>query len=146
VRQEDRATYIRAIASLLLKDLKVECRSPYEDMTEEEIDAKIQMLLTSKITEAPVLSNFDRLIFVWLYRIAPRILDAVTIIEPRRFSGGIRRGPDRSIQRRSEPQNFSPASVADPQDGHLFGSMLPHCTQKVLPDRFSAPQASQPII
>ena len=30
----------------------------------------------------PVLSNFDRLIFVCLYRIAPRILDAVAILEP----------------------------------------------------------------
>jgi hypothetical protein len=28
------------------------------------------------------LSNFDRLIFVCLYRIAPRILDAITIVEP----------------------------------------------------------------
>ena len=32
---------------LLPKDLKVEHRSPYEHMTEEEIDAKIRMLLTS---------------------------------------------------------------------------------------------------
>src|SRR3954447_12350405 len=30
----------------------------------------------------PVLSNFDRLIFVCLYRIAPRIVNAVAIIEP----------------------------------------------------------------
>src|SRR6188472_2981701 len=30
----------------------------------------------------PVLSNFDRMIFVCLYRIAPRILDAITIVEP----------------------------------------------------------------
>ena len=29
-----------------------------------------------------VLSNFDRMIFVCLYRIAPRILDAITIVEP----------------------------------------------------------------
>src|SRR5512133_3170996 len=30
----------------------------------------------------PVFSNFDRVIFVCLYRIAPRILDALTIVEP----------------------------------------------------------------
>src|SRR3954465_3041764 len=30
----------------------------------------------------PVLRNFDRLIFVCLYRIAPRILDALAIVEP----------------------------------------------------------------
>src|SRR6476661_7300244 len=29
----------------------------------------------------PVFSNFDRMIFVCLYRIAPRILDAITIVE-----------------------------------------------------------------
>src|SRR5947199_9897464 len=30
----------------------------------------------------PVFSNFDRMIFVCLYRIAPRILDALTSVEP----------------------------------------------------------------
>src|SRR4051812_18672683 len=30
----------------------------------------------------PVFSNFDRMIFVCLYRSAPRILDALTIVEP----------------------------------------------------------------
>ena len=30
----------------------------------------------------PVLSTFDRLVFICLYRIAPRILDAFTIVEP----------------------------------------------------------------
>src|SRR6187455_2909081 len=30
----------------------------------------------------PVFSNFDRMIFVWLYRIPPRMLDALTIVEP----------------------------------------------------------------
>jgi hypothetical protein len=30
----------------------------------------------------PVFSNFDRMVFVCLYRIAPRILDALTIVEP----------------------------------------------------------------
>src|SRR3954447_6880960 len=30
----------------------------------------------------PTLRNFDRLVFVCLYRIAPRILDTLTIVEP----------------------------------------------------------------
>jgi hypothetical protein len=30
----------------------------------------------------PVFSNFDRTVFVCLYRIAPRILDTLTIVEP----------------------------------------------------------------
>ena len=30
----------------------------------------------------PVFSNFDRMVFICLYRIAPRILDALTIVEP----------------------------------------------------------------
>ena len=37
----------------------------------------------------PVFSNFDRMIFVCLYRIAPRILDAITIVEPETVIGGI---------------------------------------------------------
>src|SRR6478672_8902925 len=33
--------------------------------------------------QRPVFSNFDRMILVCLYRIAPRILDALTIVEPK---------------------------------------------------------------
>ena len=32
--------------------------------------------------QRPVFSNFDRMILVCLYRIAPRILDALAIVEP----------------------------------------------------------------
>jgi hypothetical protein len=39
-------------------------------------------VLCRSAPKRPVLSNFDRLIFVCLYRIAPRILNAVAIIEP----------------------------------------------------------------
>src|SRR6478672_11819803 len=39
-------------------------------------------VLRRSAPKRPVLSNFDRLIFVYLYRIAPRILDAVAILEP----------------------------------------------------------------
>jgi transposase InsO family protein len=39
-------------------------------------------VLHRRSPKRPVFSNFDRLIFVCLYRIAPRILDAVSIVEP----------------------------------------------------------------
>jgi hypothetical protein len=37
----------------------------------------------------PVFSNFDRMVFICLYRIAPRILDTLTIVEPETVSIGI---------------------------------------------------------
>jgi transposase InsO family protein len=39
-------------------------------------------VLRRRSPKRPVLRNFDRLIFICLYRIAPRILDALTIVEP----------------------------------------------------------------
>src|SRR3954454_6257789 len=39
-------------------------------------------VLRRSARKRPILGNFDRLIFVCLYRIAPRVLDAVAIIEP----------------------------------------------------------------
>ena len=39
-------------------------------------------VLHRRSPKRPVFSNFDRLIFVCLYRVAPRILDAVSIVEP----------------------------------------------------------------
>jgi transposase InsO family protein len=39
-------------------------------------------VLRRRSPKRPVLRNFDRLIFVCLYRIAPRILDALAIVEP----------------------------------------------------------------
>jgi hypothetical protein len=43
--EEDPVAYIRVIASLVPKELKVE-RGPYADMAEEVIDAKIMMLFS----------------------------------------------------------------------------------------------------
>jgi hypothetical protein len=40
-------------------------------------------VLHRRSPKRPVFSNFDRLIFVCLYRIAPRILDAISIVEPK---------------------------------------------------------------
>jgi hypothetical protein len=39
-------------------------------------------VLRRRSEKRPVLSNFHRLIFVCLYRIAPSILDALAIVEP----------------------------------------------------------------
>jgi hypothetical protein len=39
-------------------------------------------LLHRRSPKRPVFSNFDRLIFICLYRIAPRVLDALTIVDP----------------------------------------------------------------
>jgi len=35
------------------------------------------------------LRNLDRLIFVWLYRFFPAILNAITVVKPEGLSGGI---------------------------------------------------------
>ncbi len=39
-------------------------------------------VLRRKSPKRVAFSNFDRLIFVCLYRIAPRVVDALTIVEP----------------------------------------------------------------
>ena len=39
-------------------------------------------LFRSKITKRLTFSNFDRLVFAGLYRLAPRIVNALVIIEP----------------------------------------------------------------
>src|SRR6476469_7072207 len=51
---------------------------------EAEIFARHQLnVLRRTSPRRPVFSNFDRMIFVCLYRIALRILDAITIVEHR---------------------------------------------------------------
>src|SRR3954451_14359633 len=39
-------------------------------------------VLRRSAPKRPALSRFDRLIFVWLYRLVPAVLDAVTILRP----------------------------------------------------------------
>jgi hypothetical protein len=39
-------------------------------------------VLHRRSPKRPVFSNFDRLIFICLYRIAPHVLDALTIVDP----------------------------------------------------------------
>ena len=41
----------------------------------------------------PLFTTFDRIVFVCVYRIAPRILDALTIVEPKTVIDGINADP-----------------------------------------------------
>src|SRR4051794_20860816 len=59
----------------------------------------------------PVFSNFDRMIFVCLYRIAPRILDALTIVKPETVIRWHRAG-FRSFWRWKSPRRAGRPSVA----------------------------------
>src|SRR6187551_2796445 len=52
--------------------------------------------------QRPVFSNFDRMILVCLYRIAPRILDALTIVEPE------------TVIRWHRAQAFAPSGAGNP--------------------------------
>jgi hypothetical protein len=49
----------------------------------ENIILRQQLIVLSRKSQARVrLWNTDRLLFVWLYRLFPSILDAVTIVKP----------------------------------------------------------------
>jgi hypothetical protein len=50
------------------------------------------IVLRQQLNKRPTLSMFDRLIFVWSYRLVPAILDAVAIIRPETIVGWHRTG------------------------------------------------------
>jgi hypothetical protein len=60
--------------------------SPFK--TQARLEAEIVMLrhqmnvLSRRVPSRPKLSVVDRLLFVWLYRLFPLVLSAVTIVEP----------------------------------------------------------------
>src|SRR4051795_747838 len=66
----------------------------------------------------PVFSDFDRLIFICLYRMAPRILDALTVVEPDTVLRWHRAGFWRWKSRRGgwQAEGASRSSAADPRD------------------------------
>ena len=68
----------------------------------------------------PVFSNFDRMIFVCLYRIAPRILNALTIVEPetviRWHRAGFRAFWRWKSRRRAGRPRYAGNPAADPGD------------------------------
>jgi hypothetical protein len=88
---------------------------------EAEILALRHQLLRRASPRRPVFSNFDRMIFVCLYRIAPRILDALTIAEPETVIRWHRAGFSsfwrwKSRRRAGRPSVTPGNSAADPGD------------------------------
>src|SRR4051794_16049830 len=77
-------------------------------------------VLRRRSPRRPVLSNFDRLIFVCLYRIAPRILDAVTIVQPetiiRWHRAGFRSFWKWKSSTSRKTKRISQGSATDPRD------------------------------
>ena len=67
--------------------------SPFK--TRARLEAEIVLLrhqlnvLRRRVPSKPKLTVADRLLFVWLYRLFPSVLDAVTIIQPETSSDGI---------------------------------------------------------
>jgi hypothetical protein len=60
--------------------------SPFK--TQAQLEAEIVLLrhqlgvLRQRVLTRPKLTLADRLLFVWLYRLFPSVLDAVTIVQP----------------------------------------------------------------
>jgi hypothetical protein len=72
--------------------------SPFK--TKARLEAEIILLrhqlnvLRRRVPSKPKLAVADRLLFVWLYRLFPSVLNAVTIVQPETSSGGIGRASD----------------------------------------------------
>src|ERR1700716_122206 len=71
-----------AFLSLLVPALLSRCK------TQAKLEAEIVLLrhqlsvLRQRVPSRPKLTVADRLLFVWLYRLFPSVLNAVTIIQP----------------------------------------------------------------
>jgi hypothetical protein len=69
--------------------------SPFK--TQARLEAEIVLLrhqlsvLRQRVPSRPKLTVAARLLFVWLYRLFPSVLNAVTIVQPETSSGGIGR-------------------------------------------------------
>src|SRR5258708_4600385 len=72
--------------------------SPFK--TKARLEAEIVLLrhqlgvLRQRLPSKPKLTVADRLLFVWLYRLFPSVLNALTIVQPGPSSGGIERASD----------------------------------------------------
>ena len=68
--------------------------------TQARLEAEIVLLrhqlsvLRQRVPSKPKLTVADRLLFVWLYRLFPSVLNAVTIVHRIPLFGGIGRGSD----------------------------------------------------
>ena|SRR5579872_4082924 len=67
-------------------------RSPEQLKAENAVLRHQLNILRRKAPKRPVLSNRDRVLFVWLYRNCPNIAGAVTIIRPKTVIGWHRGG------------------------------------------------------
>jgi hypothetical protein len=69
------------IKLLLVARTKLKSRARLEA---ENIVLRQQMIVLSRKARSRVrLRNFDRLLFAWLYRLFPSILDAITVVSQR---------------------------------------------------------------
>ena len=80
----------------------------------------------------PVFSNFDRMIFVCLYRIAPRILDAITIVEPERVIRWHRTGELSLLPALVRHQGRTAGSWQNGYAERLIGSIRRECLDHVI--------------
>ena len=62
--------------------------SPFKTQAQEKLEVEIVLLrhqlsvLRQRVPSRPKLTLADRLLFVWLYRLFPSVLGAVTIFQP----------------------------------------------------------------
>jgi hypothetical protein len=77
----------------LLWDFDLDCLRSAEQLRAENAALRHQLnILPRKAPKRPKLSNSDRALFVWLYRICPDIAGAITIIRPESVIGWHRAG------------------------------------------------------
>lgn len=80
----------------------------------ENIDLRHQLnVLRRSMPKKPVLTNLDRLIFDWLYRMFPSTLDAVTVVRPETIVRWHRGGLRLYWRWRSRPRGGRPRIPAD---------------------------------
>jgi hypothetical protein len=77
----------------LLWDFVLDClRSPEQLRAENAVHRHRLNILRRKISKRSKLSNSDRVLFVWLYRLFPGVADAITVIRPETVIGWHRAG------------------------------------------------------
>ena len=94
---------------LLLARSRLKSRTRFEA---ENIVLRQQVIILSRKSPSRVpLRNIDRLIFVWLYRLFPSILNAITVVKPETVIRWHRRG-FRAYGRWKSRRRAAPRSTA----------------------------------
>ena len=79
----------------------------------ENLVLRQQVIVLSRKSRSRVwLRNIDRLIFVWLYRLFPSILNAITVVKPETVIGWHRRGFRAYWRWKSRRRGGRPGSTA----------------------------------